>query len=366
VGDWRRFIVRNDFERYGIDFGKPASSPRFLQIELTDRCNLKCLSCPRSTSESIGHLFHINSFRKLLAQLPDLQHVSFVGLGESLLVGNFADYVLECSSRGIRTSLTTNGSLVPSRLAAAAQAGLDRITISIDAVDDELLGRIRSQITSKKLSTAFRTALRLAADGTITVAAGITLSKHNLADLFPLVKFLVSLGVKFISIESIHHWGDDKVLNFDSIFTLPARDVIPQIDAVLAWADSTGATVEIFDFVKLCQSDLPAVTQCPWIWDAIVVTASGAVTPCCVQLEPTANNTLGSVHDRSLPEIWNGSTYSDLRESFVTKCPPEYCHGCIYSAEFGRSWSGESGEKSCGDETREEVIVPSDDPTSET
>jgi cyclic pyranopterin phosphate synthase len=124
-------------------FGRPL---RDLRISITDRCNFRCVYCmpkevfgrehvfmPRSellTFEEIERLaraFVVNGVRKL----------RLTG-GEPLIRRNVEHLValLNAVDPELDLTLTTNGALLREKAVALREAGLKRITVSLDSLDD--------------------------------------------------------------------------------------------------------------------------------------------------------------------------------------------------------------------------------------
>jgi cyclic pyranopterin phosphate synthase len=120
-----------------------------LRISITDRCNYKCVYC-RSGSD--GPQF---------AEMPIADYLRmarvFVGLGitkirltggEPLLRKGLVDMVRELANmrtvegEPLDIALTTNGHLLADMAQPLADAGLSRVTVSMDAVDPERFARI--------------------------------------------------------------------------------------------------------------------------------------------------------------------------------------------------------------------------------
>jgi GTP 3',8-cyclase len=125
---------------------------RDLRISVTDRCNFRCGYC--MPKDRYGRDFAFLPQPEILSfeELHRLTRI-FVGLGvtkiritggEPLVRRGLETLVAALTSvEGIRDlSLTTNGSLLAARAAALAEAGLHRITVSLDSLDDEVFRRM--------------------------------------------------------------------------------------------------------------------------------------------------------------------------------------------------------------------------------
>jgi GTP 3',8-cyclase len=125
-------------------FGRPL---RDLRISVTDRCNFRCVYC--MPKEVFGRDYRFLPRRELLT-FEEIERVArvFVGLGvrklrltggEPLLRRDLELLVERLAALGdLDLALTTNGSALAQKAQVLADAGLDRVTVSLDALDDEV------------------------------------------------------------------------------------------------------------------------------------------------------------------------------------------------------------------------------------
>jgi len=129
---------------------------RDLRISLTDRCNFRCTYCmPRDVFHS-GYTFLPHAELLTFEEITRLVGI-FVGLGvekirltggEPLLRKNIETLVGMLAS--LRTpagvpldlALTTNGTLLARKAVALCEAGLQRVTVSMDALDADIFRRL--------------------------------------------------------------------------------------------------------------------------------------------------------------------------------------------------------------------------------
>jgi len=120
---------------------------RDLRISVTDRCNFRCVYCmPRDV---FGRDYRFLPRRELLT-FEEIERVAkiFVGLGvrklrltggEPLLRRDLEDLVARLARLGaLDLTLTTNASVLDEKAAALAAAGLTRVTVSLDSLDDDV------------------------------------------------------------------------------------------------------------------------------------------------------------------------------------------------------------------------------------
>jgi GTP 3',8-cyclase len=118
---------------------------RDLRISVTDRCNFRCVYC--MPKEIYGRDFHFLE-RTALLSFEEIERLArvFVSLGvekirltggEPLLRRDLERLVAMLAAiDDLDLTLTTNGSLLARKAAALAAAGLKRVTVSLDSLDD--------------------------------------------------------------------------------------------------------------------------------------------------------------------------------------------------------------------------------------
>jgi len=122
--------------------GRPIET---LRVSITDRCNFRCVYCMPREAFGRDHAF---LDRKELLSFEEIARVVgvFAGLGvrtvritggEPLVRRDVERLVAMLAEiPELELALTTNGSLLPQKAEALARAGLDRVTVSLDSVDD--------------------------------------------------------------------------------------------------------------------------------------------------------------------------------------------------------------------------------------
>jgi cyclic pyranopterin phosphate synthase len=115
-----------------------------LRISVTDRCNFRCVYCmPREVFDA-NHPFLPHSAILTFEEIARLAGI-FVGLGvekirltggEPLVRRDLHRLVALLAELPAEVTLTTNGSLLAKHAKALKAAGLDRVTVSLDSLDD--------------------------------------------------------------------------------------------------------------------------------------------------------------------------------------------------------------------------------------
>lgn len=131
-------VLRDSFGRRIVD----------LRVSVTDRCNYRCVYCRDTADGEFGEL-SIAEYARMVRVFVSLgiEKVRLTG-GEPLLRAGLLDLIAEVSAMrtpaGVRPeiALTTNGHLLEGMASALNDAGLDRVTVSMDAVEPETFARI--------------------------------------------------------------------------------------------------------------------------------------------------------------------------------------------------------------------------------
>jgi cyclic pyranopterin phosphate synthase len=140
----------------GFVADRRARELRDLRISVTDRCNFRCVYCmPREVFDKDyaflphGALLSFEEIERLAKQFVahGVEKIRLTG-GEPLLRKNI-EFLIERlalmrtpDGRPLDITLTTNGSILARKARSLKDAGLSRVTVSLDALDDTLFRRM--------------------------------------------------------------------------------------------------------------------------------------------------------------------------------------------------------------------------------
>ncbi len=120
-----------------------------LRISITDRCNYKCVYCRTGNQGAVYSELPLADYLRMARVFAGLgiEKVRITG-GEPLLRHDVVELVRELSKlrtlegEGLDLAITTNGHLLAELAQPLKEAGLRRVTVSMDAVDAERFSRI--------------------------------------------------------------------------------------------------------------------------------------------------------------------------------------------------------------------------------
>ena len=210
---------------------------RDLRVSVTDRCNFRCTYC--MPAEIYGERYEFLPRADLLTfeEIARLVRV-FVGLGaekvrltggEPLVRSGVEKLVAMLSSiEGIRDlTLTTNGYLLSQQAQALRDAGLQRVTVSLDSLDDEVFGRMngrgfRVKTVLDAIDKAREVGLAPIKVNTV-VQRGV--NDHTVMDLLRYFKGtgVIVRFIEFMDVGNLNDWKLDEVV--------PSAELLARIDA---------------------------------------------------------------------------------------------------------------------------------------
>ncbi len=212
---------------------------RDLRISVTDRCNFRCAYC--MPAEIFGEHYRflpkseILTFEEITRLTGIIVRLGAVKLritgGEPLVREQLETLIAMLRPiKGVDDlTLTTNGYLLPKKAQLLKDAGLNRVTVSLDSLDDEVFRRMNGNRSSVQ-----------------KVLDGITAAEQ--AGLRPIkINCVVQRGVNDHTIIDLARWAKDKgfILRFIEYMdvgtkngwrmdeVVPAQEIIDRIDAVL-------------------------------------------------------------------------------------------------------------------------------------
>ncbi len=205
-------------------FGRVATD---LRVSLTDRCNLRCTYCMPAEglawlpADDVLTFEELTGLLRLAVTRLGITSIRFTG-GEPLLYRRIEDVVAAAAGLSPRPeiALTTNGIGLANRAQALAEAGLNRVNVSLDSVDPD-----------KFVAITRRNRLAQVLDGlAAAAAAGLGPVKVNAVldpvsgpqDATELLQFCLEHGYQLRIIEQMpldagHRWTRDSFLVADLV-----------------------------------------------------------------------------------------------------------------------------------------------------
>jgi len=183
----------------------PFIPPKVVQISLTYRCNLKCKMCslanllPKDQELSTTQILHIvREARKYGAE-----EILLTG-GEPFLREDLFEIANFCHSKGLRSIITTNGTLIDGRIAELIiNSRMDHIHFSVDGMG-RTNDHFRGQGTFDKIVESVKLLDALRQKGnSFSLGFACTVMDGNIKELYELVKLADNLNVDSINFQPL-------------------------------------------------------------------------------------------------------------------------------------------------------------------
>jgi radical SAM protein with 4Fe4S-binding SPASM domain len=319
--------------------------PEELYLEVTNRCNLKCTTCPQSwgMSEDSADLTPERA-AELLEQLPSVRRVVLHGIGEPTLNPRLPEIVEVVKRKGAYALFNTNGLLLRGKLLEAlVRSGLDEVRVSVDAATPETYRLVRgADMFSRVIANARALNDEKARLGSQSprVSLWMTGLKSNIRELPDLVRIAAEAGIAEVYVQRLVFSGRNLAREDEALY----GHVGAAERAGLAEAERLAAELGVIlrgSSEALPPERAPGAAERPWSacrrpTSLMYITANGNVLPCCIAPftdAPYGSLILGNTGRMSLEEIWNGHQYEEWRARMQSDSPPEACRGC------GSAWA---------------------------
>lgn len=344
----RRYFQKSEEQLLPIANHEPVC----LYLETTNRCNLLCVTCPR-TYEQLEPEADMpwEMFTSLIDQYPNIARVVLHGIGEPMLVKDIAQRVAYLKARNIYVLFNTNGTLLnDANGRALIEAGLDELRVSLDAAESEVYQMVRGKDFFGKIVENVRRFTTLQKELNAPkprVSLWLTGLRETVDQLPNFVRLAHDVGVTEVYLQRLVFFdsgeaNENSLARAESALfehtTETEEALIREAEKVaeeLGVMFSASGAVDPGESIRMARTDNPW-SLCRRPWSLMYITANGRVLPCCIapfSMKGYGSFTLGDATQETLREIWNGSEYQRFREGLLTSAPPPACTNC------GLRWS---------------------------
>lgn len=369
-------LLREEYrKKFGITWDRRfrnglSGPPATLNLNLTRRCNLKCVMCEqhRHTSGSTGLSWYdprrelpLSEWINLLDQVASFRPQLYLTGGEPTLYSHFAEFLQAAKQRGFMVHLQTNGTLLGRMADKLVNQGVEAVTVSIDG-PQEIHDAIRGQEGAFEKTAAGLRALTAARDrarrpGPI-ITINCVISKASMATLDQMVPLAQELGADILQVQhtifnsaanvQLHNqmlspefaaeqgldlippsipegeYYASEITAADMPFLLDKLAKIPNL--------AKGRVKQIFlpnlpsELLESYYLDLnhPFPLECNAPWKGCRILPDGTVSPCL-------HLSVGNIAFQPFAEIWNGPKMQRFRQIISQRLFPGCARCCSRS-----------------------------------
>jgi radical SAM protein with 4Fe4S-binding SPASM domain len=302
--------------------------PSSITFEVTNHCNLGCITCPREydygKSMDKG-LISLEKMKRVVDEItPYIDAIGLTGLGETLLYKKLEDVLryIKQKNKGIQTFISTNAHVPGAAQYIERLTGLlDTVQISIDGT-----GSVYETVRLKSNYSFFlQTAKEIVSacnKSGIQVMFNFVALKENYTEMKEVVKVAAELGVPFVNITPVNLSAITSLQpEYYSFFQ--GEDFKNELRLAVEAAKNS-------DKVELSVWDIRSKNEfkkCHLPWNHFYISWDGYLTPCCAKPFPKELH-FGNVFESSLMECLNSKGYRAFRDMWYRNVTPDFCKKC--------------------------------------
>ncbi|MFQ5405664.1 MAG: radical SAM/SPASM domain-containing protein [Candidatus Micrarchaeia archaeon] len=311
--------------------------PINLELEVTTKCNLRCVMCEHTHWTEPQLDLSFEDFKKIIDQFPSLAWCNPTGEGSAFLNPDYPKMLRYLKDRDIMVEFVESFNFLrEEQLRELVEIGVDRIWISVDGATKETYEKIRVGGNFERVLGNIKLLMKIKEELNSPIPElcfRFVIMKENYHEMPQFVDVINNLGDK--------KWlGDGSYVEFAGLLDFdqtqkhkPKQLAVDLVEETKMRGASLGVTVafahQYHDPEKKCP-----VNYCG-AWSEPYIMMGGYVQPCCAVLMSNKRDFLrehsfGNVNEKSFKEIWFDPYYKKMRREVPrTKgAIPIQCKGC--------------------------------------
>jgi len=294
------------------------SYPQSVQIEPTNRCNQRCIMCPRNTrlDVPIGDL-SLDNFKKIIDKLPVIGNLQLNGLGEPLLNKELPEMIKYATSKGIKVSINSNCALIDESLAKKLiDSGLNLLKVSMDSPDPAVYNSIRNA-PLEPVIRGIQTLIKIRKEKkshTPQVWFNSIIMKNNYKNLDEILILGDKLKIDLVRFKPINIFWAGK----DSDLTVEIKELKNEIEKVIKITKNLKIKHNLEELLNRIETNFyqrpSKKIPCYSLWTELYIQYYGGVRLCCEFF--SKKDDIGNILKEDFQKIWNGSKMRQIRKEF--------------------------------------------------
>ena len=307
-------------------------------LELTDRCNLKCMICNREEYEEIiggpGTMMKLEDIARLEDPIRYAELLTITGLGETFLhpqLKTILDTIYRINPRDNLINIVTNGTALGADKAPWFAGHLNSLAVSLNAANPAAYAREMHPYEvaenrdmggrfGRLVDKIIAFADRLSVADRRKVHLHFVVHRENMCDMADFVRLAHKIGLSQVNFT---HFKVHRERNIGSSIYWAKEDYNDAFDEAVQIGLELGVGVGGRRFFTEEPKQFVAERDCTWPIDTSIIGAQGKVAPCCYWSGGglPGNPFAGT---ETFDDIWFGDFYEKLRQK--RDAPP--CQTC--------------------------------------
>lgn len=302
------------------------AEPDSMQVEVTNRCNLRCVMCERSYLKEKPKDMSFREFKKVFDNSPSVRRINFTGVGEILLNKDFFKMIKYAKKRDCEVCLTTNGMLLNKANAKKlVKLKVDAVAVSIDGTTAKTYESIRRGADFNIVTENVVRLVKMRENKKPKVSMAFVVLPENTKEVGFAGDLAIALGVDNLYFEGLLEFKESGIKTADidkeslELFLSYAKKV----------ASCHGITV-----ANLSSLTRPFSGLCFIPWNIFYVDCYGKILPCCFvtqrnNIKLRESFIMADGLKVSVKDFWNNEKYKNLRKGILECKPVLGCAGCV-------------------------------------
>ena len=295
------------------------------QLELSSRCNYKCITCKHGYSECGEDLSSAICDMLIKDVLPNLSVLELQGTGESLLCPRTSDFIRAAADNNTEVTLITNGYLLDDEMIESLVSAGVQLVVSLDGSNEALYAAHRPVGSfSKVIGNIERLSnIRQASPSTsFSLVVNMVLTKLNRFDIPDMIVLLSKLGVDYLFVSEVRECMPDTKI-WESV-NLLSESLSSEFKAMIADCESLAKSKGLgFAFNPNVKPNGAQKHVCESPWKHIFISSNGEVSVCC-----ELGITFGNLHNQNLTEILSSEKLVRFQTDMLNGEYDKHCLCC--------------------------------------
>ena len=305
------------------------SLPRRLIFELTNSCNLNCITCGRNEANFCETFFDITWLKKFDKILNIVEEVTLMGWGEPTIHPNFKEILQYLDNYPIRKYFCTNGMLLDKLFDDIFTYKVDIIAISLDGAFKETSEKIRRGSDFNHVINTLKRIVHEKKRRGISypyMNFVMTVMKSNVNEVPELINLAHTIGLEEVKV--VYFTAFSEKLRNESLYQFSK-----QVQEIFNQAEKIANNYNIILKLPYIEGEDPAGTlyhrPCFVAWRDFFLGSDGYVRPCMSTPIRFCN-----ISDyNSFDDIWNSKDFQMFRETVnQEEMMPDSCKRCYQSS----------------------------------
>lgn len=312
-----------------------APYPYNIEIEITNKCNKRCVICEHTYWNEPSVDLSFENFKKIVDQFPKLKWVNLTGEGDAFMNKDYLKMIRYLKAKKIPVFLVDSFDLINEGIAKElVDIGVDGIYISFDAATKETYEKIKVGCNFDRSLKNIKNLIKIKKEiGTPIPELCFrfivtTLNKEEMPQFVDLVSSLGDRG----------SLGDGSRIEFTGLLYFKENKhlYVPKIpkEILKETVDHMKKTNMHVLFSHSEPEKWPPLEHC-LNWMEPYIMMGGYVLPCCSVLMSNRRDwlrkhSLGNILNEPFKDIWNSPRYTRFRQTINKQDAPVplLCRGC--------------------------------------